>query len=62
MTKILLKCENCKLYTFSLDIENSGPGKCPQCGGQLKTPHPAKFSMDNKYNKYLREIKKGNQV
>jgi H/ACA ribonucleoprotein complex subunit 3 len=25
---------------------------CPTCGGSVKTPHPAKFSMDDRYQSY----------
>jgi rRNA maturation protein Nop10 len=25
---------------------------CPRCGGEAISPHPAKFSMDDKYRKY----------
>jgi len=25
---------------------------CPTCGGPVKTPHPAKFSMDDRYLSY----------
>ena len=27
-------------------------GRCPRCGGAVKSPHPAKFSMDDRYRKY----------
>jgi H/ACA ribonucleoprotein complex subunit 3 len=25
---------------------------CPKCGGAVKMPHPAKFSMDDPYRRY----------
>jgi H/ACA ribonucleoprotein complex subunit 3 len=42
---LLRKCEKCGLYTLKVDV-------CPHCGGSVKSPHPAKFSMDDKYRKY----------
>ncbi|NHV45469.1 MAG: RNA-protein complex protein Nop10 [Candidatus Verstraetearchaeota archaeon] len=39
------KCSFCGEYTLRDD-------KCPYCGGQLKNPHPARFSPENKYSKY----------
>ncbi|WP_011753500.1 RNA-protein complex protein Nop10 [Thermofilum pendens] len=47
---ILRRCEKCGLYTLRQD-------KCPYCGGPVKTPHPAKFSPDDKYGEYRRKIK-----
>lgn len=59
MGKLLLKCSNCKSYTFKTINEDSNETVklCPQCKGDLKTPHPPKFSMDNKYVAYLRKLK-----
>ena len=42
---LLRKCEQCKKYTLSED-------GCPYCGGNVHVPHPAKFSLDDKYLKY----------
>lgn len=42
---LLRKCEKCNKYTLRLD-------KCPYCGEKVHTPHPAKFSPDDKYAKY----------
>jgi H/ACA ribonucleoprotein complex subunit 3 len=25
---------------------------CPKCGGEVRSPHPARFSMDDRYRKY----------
>jgi rRNA maturation protein Nop10 len=60
LVKLLLKCISCNNYTFnSINSDESENKKvCPICNGILKTPHPAKFSMDNKYNRYLRELKR----
>ena len=46
MVWLLRKCENCGNYTLKKDI-------CPHCGsGNLRIPHPPKFSPDDKYLKY----------
>ena len=61
MVKLLLKCTNCKAYTFKLGTEEGEFEEnktCPHCQGTLKTPHPPKFSMENKYSKYVRALKK----
>lgn len=31
---------------------------CESCHSKLVTPHPPRFSMDNKYLHYIREMKK----
>lgn len=46
MVWLLRKCENCGNYTLKKDL-------CPHCGsGNLRIPHPPKFSPDDKYLKY----------
>jgi len=45
MVWLLRKCERCGSYTLREDV-------CPKCGGPVKSPHPAKFSMDDKYRRY----------
>ena len=62
MVKLLLKCENCFSYTFSIDPTVESDLICKHCEGKLKTPHPPKFSLDNKYGKYLRKMKKENAI
>ena len=47
---LLRKCIKCGRYTLKKD-------KCPYCGGNVKIPHPAKFSPDDKYAKYRRILK-----
>jgi H/ACA ribonucleoprotein complex subunit 3 len=42
---LLRRCERCGTYTLKEDA-------CPRCGGAVKSPHPAKFSMDDRYRKY----------
>ena len=59
MVKLLLKCSECNSYTFNDLPSESGDKKiCPFCQGSLATPHPPKYSMDNKYKKYVRALKK----
>lgn len=50
MVWLLRKCVKCGRYTLKKD-------KCPYCGGNVKIPHPAKFSPDDKYAKYRRMLK-----
>jgi H/ACA ribonucleoprotein complex subunit 3 len=45
MVWLMMKCVECKRYTLKKD-------KCPYCGGVVRTPHPAKFSPNDKYAKY----------
>jgi H/ACA ribonucleoprotein complex subunit 3 len=42
---LLRKCVKCEKYTLETK-------KCPYCGGELRIPHPAKFSIDDKYAEY----------
>lgn len=51
MVWLLRKCEKCSRYTLNTDT-------CPQCGGQVHIPHPAKFSPDDKYAKHRIALKK----
>ena len=48
---LLRKCTQCGRYTLSQD-------KCPVCGGPLRTPHPARFSPEDRYGKYRRMLKR----
>jgi len=41
----LRKCVKCGAYTLNKSV-------CPICGGEVKIPHPAKYSPDDKYFKY----------
>jgi len=53
MVKFLLRrCVECGRYT--LDTES-----CPACGGDVKVPHPAKFSPEDRYARYRRRPKEG---
>lgn len=43
-------CKICKLYTFK-EI-------CPRCGNKTIINIPPRFSIDDKWGKYRREMKK----
>ncbi len=55
MVWLLRKCVKCGRYTLKKD-------KCPYCGGNVKIPHPAKFSPDDKYAKYRRMLKEKTEI
>ena len=40
----LRRCTLCNRYTMK--------NTCPECGGQTRLAHPAKFSPDDKYIRY----------
>ncbi|TRO53916.1 RNA-protein complex protein Nop10 [Candidatus Bathyarchaeota archaeon] len=44
MVWLLRRCTKCRGYTLK--------ETCPFCGGEAVSPHPAKFSLDDKYRKY----------
>ena len=52
---LLRKCIKCGRYTLKKD-------KCPYCGGNVRIPHPAKFSPDDRYAKYRRMLKEETKV
>jgi len=41
----------CGEYTLSQTV-------CPRCGGLLRLPTPPKFSMEDKYGRYRRALRK----
>lgn len=43
------KCIDCNSYTLQK--------KCPNCGSKTRSPHPAKFSPEDKYGEYRRKEK-----
>ncbi|MEM2273594.1 MAG: RNA-protein complex protein Nop10 [Candidatus Bathyarchaeia archaeon] len=45
MVWLLRKCIKCGRYTLKRDV-------CPYCHGEVRIPHPAKFSPDDKYALY----------
>ncbi len=52
MPKSLSKCLKCGAYTMK-------EGSCPSCGApDLRLVYPARFSVDDKYGRYRREMKR----
>ncbi|MDR0372728.1 MAG: RNA-protein complex protein Nop10 [Nitrososphaerota archaeon] len=51
----LRECVKCEAYTLNKTI-------CPVCGGDVRVPHPAKFSPDDKYLKYRMAAKRSQQT
>jgi H/ACA ribonucleoprotein complex subunit 3 len=45
------RCRRCGEYTLNQE-------HCPKCGGAVYIPHPAKFSIDDRYAKYRRALKR----
>ncbi|MBS7648214.1 MAG: RNA-protein complex protein Nop10 [Candidatus Bathyarchaeia archaeon] len=50
MVGLLRKCVKCGRYTLRRD-------SCPYCNGEVRVPHPAKFSPDDKYAAYKSELR-----
>ena len=50
MVWLLRKCVKCGKYTLNHE-------SCPICGGNLRIPHPAKFSPEDRYAKYRRAMR-----
>jgi H/ACA ribonucleoprotein complex subunit 3 len=48
---LLRHCDKCDRYTLRQDT-------CPVCGGPVRIPHPAKFSMDDRYRKYRLKMRR----
>ncbi|MDG6898969.1 MAG: RNA-protein complex protein Nop10 [Nitrososphaerota archaeon] len=44
MRSLMLKCDKCNRYTMC--------EKCPKCGAQTVTVHPARYSPDDRYARY----------
>jgi len=49
MGQRMLRCMDCGAYTLK-DV-------CPKCQGKTATPHPPRFSPEDKYGKYRRQLK-----
>ncbi|MFQ5762650.1 MAG: RNA-protein complex protein Nop10 [Candidatus Bathyarchaeia archaeon] len=45
------RCTRCGNYTLKTN-------NCPRCGGEVRVPHPAKFSPDDRYASYRIALKK----
>lgn len=50
MKSLLKICINCNYYTLKLI--------CPKCGIDTKSPLPPRFSIEDRYGKYRRKLKK----
>lgn len=44
------RCPECQVYTMAEE--------CGQCGVKAVSPHPPKFSPEDRYGKYRRRLKK----
>ena len=51
MRWLMRKCVVCGRYTLRRD-------RCPVCGGEVRVPHPPRFSPEDKYLKYRYLMKK----
>ncbi|HDI42536.1 MAG TPA: RNA-protein complex protein Nop10 [Candidatus Bathyarchaeota archaeon] len=51
MRWLLRKCTSCGRYTLNKE-------KCPYCGGEVRIPHPPKFSPEDRYAKYRRMLRR----
>ncbi|HOT04085.1 MAG TPA: RNA-protein complex protein Nop10 [Methanolinea sp.] len=49
MSGRLRRCPRDRTYTLQ--------DNCPACGGPTVSAHPARFSPDDRYGKYRREMK-----
>ena len=47
--KHILKCKECGKYTMQ---------EACVCGGKVESPKPPKYSPDDKFGKYRREVKR----
>jgi H/ACA ribonucleoprotein complex subunit 3 len=50
MSQHLYKCFSCQRYTLEKN--------CPKCQNETIEPKPPKFSLDDKYGDYRRQIKR----
>lgn len=50
MDNNMAKCMECGAYTYS-DV-------CGKCNGKTASPHPSRFSPEDRYGKYRRRLKK----
>lgn len=49
--RLIKKCPQCGQYTIN-------PSKCPSCGASVVSAHPPRFSIEDRYGKYRRAMKK----
>ena len=50
----MYKCKKCNIYTIK--------DKCPKCGGKLNVIYPPKYSIEDKFGKYRRKLKKESKM
>jgi H/ACA ribonucleoprotein complex subunit 3 len=50
MKSIMRRCTNCSIYTLK--------PSCPKCGQGTIMPIPARYSPQDNYGRYRRELKK----
>ncbi len=50
MKSLLFHCKSCDQYTLK--------STCPNCGARTIQPAPPRFSPEDKYGKYRRQLKK----
>ena len=50
LKSLLMRCRECGRYTLRRD-------KCPYCGGELKVPHPPRYSPHDRYVVYRLKAK-----
>lgn len=51
LTRLLKKCARCGQYTMN-------PTVCPKCGESVASAHPPRFSIEDRYGKYRRQMKR----
>ena len=49
MKSTIRKCSGCSIYTLK--------EKCPSCGNPTAMPIPPRYSPEDRYGKYRRELK-----
>lgn len=49
MSVHILRCGDCGAYTLH--------DACKSCGTKTSTPHPSRFSPEDRYGKYRRKLK-----
>ncbi|MFQ5911025.1 MAG: RNA-protein complex protein Nop10 [Thermoplasmata archaeon] len=49
MRTLIRKCRECDIYTLA--------GKCPRCGIQTGMALPPRFSPEDRYGRYRRQLK-----
>lgn len=48
MTSAIRRCPTCRTYTLK--------PACPKCGAATLTPHPARYSPEDRYGRYRRAL------